>query len=794
MTRAAGPASARLLDMSSPLVREARLAYDFSLNNLLWKQAAFFAERLVAECPCDESTYLLGLACFYGQETSRASWHLQGNRLAEARYLLARCCFALQQWEEAEDALIGGCTLGTGGAPGNETVVNGAAGYHLLGQVRERQSRPDQAIECYARSLELCPFMWEAYERWSWLALAVPSSSRCTAAGMAITSFSEDKFAAQVAAANSAANSVGCGGFGIGSNASVSGWSPSPGNIPSQARQNPQNQAGGPSRSTPPNERVANGFWGASGGGGGGAGGGYGFGFSPRLSQNAPPRNSDLIHKEVSHHAPRKQRLSTGSCAGGGHHGGGGQAGAGGGFGAPAGTTPGSGGGSGASLPRRLAWPTPVGQDCGGVGGTNASANVTSTAGGGHGHGDGGTSGGDGSGSTFSSLLCKLGVALHAVHCFENSQAIQLLSSLPRRHYETGYVLDLVGLCYFESADYRTAEQVYQQAWRLDPRRVEGLEHYSSTLWHLRKEVDLGHLAQQCLQWDRLKPQVWCVVGNCFSLQKEHDVAIKFFKRAIQVDPSFTYAYTLCGHEFAANDKFDKATPMYEHALRIDSWHYNAWWGLGNICHRQEEHETARHHFLKALEINKNNSVLRCYLGMAYESLNSPVLALENFDRASRGEPQNGMAYFCKACVLISLERYEEALVDLKMVRCLAPKEACVHFQLGKVYMKLRKDRQALIHFNLAMDLSRDSKDYHTVKTHIEQLNLREADSADDSANDPVRSSLFGPPGGSASTSSGGGGSRRNSQVQHSHAAPRASSPVGTFPSLLAARGQVAQD
>lgn len=29
--------------------------------------------------------------------------------------------------------------------------------------------------------------------------------------------------------------------------------------------------------------------------------------------------------------------------------------------------------------------------------------------------------------------------------------------------------------------------------------------------------------------------QAWCVTGNCFSLQKEHDTAIKFFQRAIQV-------------------------------------------------------------------------------------------------------------------------------------------------------------------------------------------------------------------------------------------------------------------
>ncbi|CAE7701897.1 CDC27 [Symbiodinium sp. CCMP2456] len=310
-------------------------------------------------------------------------------------------------------------------------------------------------------------------------------------------------------------------------------------------------------------------------------------------------------------------------------------------------------------------------------------------------------------------------------HGFNCQQAVDELSSLPKRHYETGYVLDLVGLSHFESADYKKSELAYNQAWRVEPHRVEGLEYYSSALWHLRRDVELCRLAQQCLQWDRLRPQVWCVVGNCFSLQKEHDAAIKLFKRAIQVDANFTYAYTLCGHEFVASEKIDKAVAMYENALNLDPRHYNAWWGLGNIYHRQEEHENAKYHFYKALQVNASNSVLRCYLGMVLSALKQPLLALDSFDQAAQAEPQNGMAYFQKACVLISLDRHEEALADLKKVRCLAPKEACVHFQLGKVYMKLQKDRKALYHFNIAMDLNRDSKDYHTIKTHIEKLHIR---------------------------------------------------------------------
>jgi len=61
------------------------------------------------------------------------------------------------------------------------------------------------------------------------------------------------------------------------------------------------------------------------------------------------------------------------------------------------------------------------------------------------------------------------------------------------------------------------------------------MELYSTALWHLQKEVALSALAQALVEQDRLSPAAWCATGNCFSLQKEHDSAIKFFQRAVQV-------------------------------------------------------------------------------------------------------------------------------------------------------------------------------------------------------------------------------------------------------------------
>ena len=77
--------------------------------------------------------------------------------------------------------------------------------------------------------------------------------------------------------------------------------------------------------------------------------------------------------------------------------------------------------------------------------------------------------------------------------------------------------------------------------------------------------------------WNDFWFQTWVVSGNCFSLQKEHDTAIKFFKRAIQLDPSFAYAYTLLGHEYVITEEMDKAMACFRNAIRIDSRHYNAW-------------------------------------------------------------------------------------------------------------------------------------------------------------------------------------------------------------------------
>lgn len=80
----------------------------------------------------------------------------------------------------------------------------------------------------------------------------------------------------------------------------------------------------------------------------------------------------------------------------------------------------------------------------------------------------------------------------------------------------------------------------FQQVRNLEPHRTEMMEIYSTVLWHLHSEVSLSTLAQDLVDEDRNSPAAWCATGNLFSSQTEHETAIKFFQRAIQVC-SFNY-------------------------------------------------------------------------------------------------------------------------------------------------------------------------------------------------------------------------------------------------------------
>lgn len=73
------------------------------------------------------------------------------------------------------------------------------------------------------------------------------------------------------------------------------------------------------------------------------------------------------------------------------------------------------------------------------------------------------------------------------------------------------------------------------------------------------------------------QPEAWCAAGNCFGLQQEHDIAIQFFQRTLEVDPNDAYAYSALGRELVFTEELDKASACFQNAIRVNPRHCKAW-------------------------------------------------------------------------------------------------------------------------------------------------------------------------------------------------------------------------
>ncbi|KAF2263263.1 TPR-like protein [Lojkania enalia] len=309
-------------------------------------------------------------------------------------------------------------------------------------------------------------------------------------------------------------------------------------------------------------------------------------------------------------------------------------------------------------------------------------------------------------------LLLKIGTGYAYLSRFQCAQALEAFTTIPTQQRETPWVLAQVGKAYYERLMYTEAERVFQRIRDKAPSYMEDMEVFSNVLWQLKKETDLAYLAHTLVDQDRLSPQAWCALGNAFSLQREHDQAIKCFNRATQLDPKFAYAFTLQGHEHVTNEEYDKALFAYRCAIGADNRHYNGWYGLGQVYEKMGKYDVAEKHYRAAAQINPTNALLAVNIGSVLDRMKKAPAALVQYQTAVNLEPRNNLARFRKAQIHLKLDSPHEALKDLEYLKDVAPDDPNVHFLLGKTYKKIGERQSAIRHFTIALNLDPKASQY----------------------------------------------------------------------------------
>ncbi|KNA10643.1 hypothetical protein SOVF_142470 [Spinacia oleracea] len=733
-----------------------------SLRHFMYSNAIFICERLCAEFPSEVNLQLLA-SCYLQNNQAYAAYHiLKGTQMAQSRYLFAFSCFHMDLLNEAEKAL----------SPANESgleVPNGAAGHYLLGLVYRYTDRRKSAVHHFKQALSIDPLFWAAYEELCVLGSAEEASTVFGESAVHTIQKQQHALISQnFVASTEDQNQVSAKSLGdasprqlksIHGNSAKDASGSYPGATASSAAVNqPLNCVSSSlsfySTPSPMASQLS--------------------GIAPppvcrHVQQNTASASSESSPKSTvstTLQAPRRKFVDEGKLrkisgrlfsdsiprrstrlageAGGSTN---------------ATTTSSTGNGTNQSLKNignsRLssaglrsvtlrkgqAGPSDsfeegIRQEAFDDSRINTQASICTSS-----SSDAGSTEQDGG----SMSLCRtthdgskvrngaleilglwrlLGDGYRLSCMYKCQEALEIYKKLPPKHYNTSWVLSQVGRAYFELVDYLEADRAFSLARRQCPCSLDGMDVYSTVLYHLKEDMKLSYLAQELQSIDRLAPQTWCAMGNCYSLQKDHDTALKNFQRAVQLNSRFAYAHTLCGHEHVALEDFESGVKSFQNALRVDSRHYNAWYGLGMVYLRQEKFEFAEHHFRVAYQINPHSSVIMSYLGTALHALKRNEDALMMMEKAILADKKNPLPMYQKAIVLSSMENYDAALRVLEELKEYAPRECSIYALIGKIYKRKNMHDKAMLHFGLALDLKPSATDVATIKAAIEKLHV----------------------------------------------------------------------
>eukprot|EP00948_MAST-09A_sp_MAST-9A-sp1_P000159 g159.t1 len=183
------------------------------------------------------------------------------------------------------------------------------------------------------------------------------------------------------------------------------------------------------------------------------------------------------------------------------------------------------------------------------------------------------------------------------------------------------FVIVQQALAYYNLLDYETSQSLFEELIAIDPYRLENMDAYSNILYVNNERAKLSFLAHSATKTDKFRAETCCIVGNFYSQRAEHEKAIIYFQRALQLNDRFLSAWTLMGHEFVELKNTAAAIEAYRRAVDVNDRDFRAWYGLGQTYEILGKYAYAMFYFKKACLLRPYDARMWCALGGCYEKL-----------------------------------------------------------------------------------------------------------------------------------------------------------------------------
>ncbi|CAI2349583.1 unnamed protein product [Caenorhabditis sp. 36 PRJEB53466] len=205
----------------------------------------------------------------------------------------------------------------------------------------------------------------------------------------------------------------------------------------------------------------------------------------------------------------------------------------------------------------------------------------------------------------------------------QDSMAIQKAEQLVTRGM-TGVPMIITKIAASSNArhDHDQAIANFEDVRAMDPFRLTDLHLLSDSLYIRNDLKKLSELALEIYKVHKFRWETCCIVANYHAIRRDSEHAIKFFQRALRLNPGIAGLWVLIGHEFMELKNNAAACVSYRRAIELDPADHRGWYGLGQMYDIMKMPAYSLFYYQEAQKAKPHDSRLLVALGEVYSKIN----------------------------------------------------------------------------------------------------------------------------------------------------------------------------
>lgn len=217
----------------------------------------------------------------------------------------------------------------------------------------------------------------------------------------------------------------------------------------------------------------------------------------------------------------------------------------------------------------------------------------------------------------------------------------------------------------------------------------------------------------------------WCSKGIDSLVPDEK---IKYFTKAIELNPKSAIAYIYRGEVYRIIDRYDLAIEDYSKAIELEPGNADYYSCRGYWYSKSGNYELAINDLSKAIELNSANANYHSNRGWWYFNSGKYELAINDFSKAIELDPESDSDYVNRGWIYLWTEQWEEAKLDFEKAIQLEPNDAAAYCNIGIYYWKAKNDKEKAIEYYEKgfkngynfYELYKDDSDGHFIKDLVQ--------------------------------------------------------------------------